>query len=160
MKKSLPFRSWFYFRTGYTQYFSFILAVANMFTVTYYLAIEKNPSLETIFPSFSSYVMISAIVMIPFLIVTGFLHMRRSRAFSSEIEITNESNPYNYVLPPGIHKQIIAPLLLQLLVISRKLHAKEKLSASELEYISTLQNTLEKLNQGGMLDMPKKFDNL
>ena len=120
MKKSLMFRSWYYFRAGYSQYFGFILAMMNMLTLTYYLALDNNDIFSLIFPSFSSYVIISSMVGIPLLIIIGFLHMRRSRGYSSETEIVNESIPYNYKLPPGIHKEILAPLLLQLLIFSRK----------------------------------------
>lgn len=160
MKKSIPFRSWFYFRTGYSQYFSFILAVANMFTITYYLAIEKNNTLEFIFPSFLSYIVISSIIGIPLLVLAGFLHMRRSRAFTSEIEITNESNPYNYKLTPGIQKEIFAPLLLQLLTLTRKSFSSEKLSMDEIEQLKKLDEKLDYLAKGGMLEIPKKFDDL
>lgn len=160
MTKSLPFRAWYYFRMGYVQYFSFILAVANMFTITYYLAIEKNHTLEFIFPSFSSYVIISSVIGIPLLVLAGFLHMRRSRAFTSEVEIATESNPYNYKLTPGIQKEVYAPLLLQLLVLARKSTSSEKLSIDEIEQLKKLDEKLDYLAKGGMLDIPKKFDNL
>ena len=160
MKKSIPFRSWFYFRTGYSQYFSFILAVANMFTITYYLAIEKNHTLEFIFPSFSSYIIISSIIGIPLLVLAGFLHMQRSRAFTSEIEITNESNPYNYKLTPGIQKEIFAPLLLQLLTLTRKSFSSEKLNIDEIDQLKKLDEKLDYLAKGGILEIPKKFDDL
>ena len=160
MTKSIPFRSWYYFRTGYTQYFSFILAVANMFTITYYLAIEKNQTLEFLFPSFSSYVVVSSIIGIPLLILAGFLHMRRSRAFISEIDITNESSPYNYKLIPGIQKEVFAPLLLQLLILTRKSFSTEKLSMDEIEQLKKLDEKLDYVAKGGMLEIPKKFDDL
>jgi hypothetical protein len=160
MKKSIPFRAWFYFRTGYSQYFSFILAVANMFTITYYLAIEKNHTLEFIFPSFSSYIMISSIMGIPLLVLAGFLHMRRSRAFASEAEILTESNPYNYKLIPGIQKDVFVPLLLQLLVLTRRSFSSEKLNIDEIDKLKKLSEKLDHLTKGGMLEIPKKLDDL
>ena len=160
MTKSIPFRSWYYFRTGYTQYFSFILAVANMFTITYYLAIEKNHTLEFVFPSFSSYIIISSIIGIPLLVLAGFLHMRRSRAFTSEAEITNESNPYNYKLTPGIQKEVFAPFLLQLLILTRRSFSSEKLNIDETDQLKKLCEKLDYLVKGGMLEIPKKFDDL
>lgn len=158
MKKSLPFRTWYYFRTGYTQYFAFIIAVLNMFTITYYLAIE-NSSINSIFPSFSSYVIISSVIGIPLLIALGFIHMRKSAAFRSESEITSESNPYNYKLLPGIHKEVLAPLLLELLKLLRKSDASE-LSDEETKRLNELDEKLDFLARGGMLDIPKKFDGL
>lgn len=160
MKKSIPFRSWYYFRTGYSSYFSFILALANMFTLTYYLSVEKNSALEIIFPSFTAYVIISSVVVIPLVALLGYIHMRRSKAFFSEAQITNESNPYNYKLPPGISQEIIAPLLLQLLVFTRKSNLKENLTPDEESQFKELSDKLDKLNKDGMLKIPKKFDDL
>ena len=72
MKKgSSGFRFWYYFRSGYGTYFAFILAATNTLTVTYYLAIEKFPGLQEIFPSFGQYILIIACVGIPLLTVIG-----------------------------------------------------------------------------------------
>ena len=158
MKKSLMFRSWYYFRAGYSQYFALILARVNMRTLTYYLALNNNEIFATFFPSFSAYVIISSIIGIPLLIVIGFLHMRRSRGYSSETEIANESIPYNYKLPPGIQKEIIAPLLLQLLIFSRKSLTNEKISSEESIQTKQILDKLKKIETDGTLDMPKKFD--
>ena len=160
MTKSLKFRAWYYFRTGYTQYFVFIIAVLNMYTLTYYLAIEKTFALQSIIPSFSTYVIVSSIIGIPMLIILGFLHMRRSRAFSSEIQITSESNPYNYKLLPGIHKEVLAPLLLELLKLSRKSLSSENLNEKEVAQLKKLDEKLDLLAKRGELEMPKKFDDL
>ena len=56
-KISKIFRYWFYFRIGWSQYFAFIFAAINTLTVTYFLAIEKYPALQAIFPSFLQYVL-------------------------------------------------------------------------------------------------------
>ena len=53
-KKNLSFRGWYYFRTGWSTYFAFILAAINTLTVTYFLAIENYPSLKLVFPSFDT----------------------------------------------------------------------------------------------------------
>ena len=50
-KNNIGFRGWYYFRTGWTTYFAFILAAINTLTVTYFLAIENYPILKSIFPS-------------------------------------------------------------------------------------------------------------
>ena len=42
-KRSLLFRSWYYFRMGWSMYFAFIMAATNTLVVTYYLAIESIP---------------------------------------------------------------------------------------------------------------------
>lgn len=160
MKKKLHFRSWFYFRTGYTQYFAFVLAIANMLTTTYYLAIVKNPLLGNIFTSFSIYIIIFSVIGIPLLTIIGFIHMRRSFVYSSEQDILQESWPYNYYLLPGIQKEIVAPLLHDLLMLGRKSISDENITESETKKLNELQQKLEFLVSGGSLDMPKKFGKL
>ena len=49
MEKNLTFRGWFYFRTGWATYFAFIVAAVNALTVTFFLAIDKYPTLSVIF---------------------------------------------------------------------------------------------------------------
>ncbi len=157
MKKKLPFRSWYYFRIGYAQYFAFILALGNMFTITYYLVITNDPSFKTIFPSFSLYVIVSSIVGIPLLMLVGFVHMKRSHAFTSEQDITVESNPYSYKLAPGIQRECMAPLYLELLRLGRKSLSDEKLTDTELTKLQDLEKKLDLIASGGSL--PKSSEN-
>ena len=77
-KRNLGFRSWYYFRTGWSTYFAFILAAINTLTVTYFLAIENYPSLKTVFPSFEQYIIIIVSIGIPLLITVGYIHFNRS----------------------------------------------------------------------------------
>ena len=89
------FRSWFYFRNGWSLYLAFIFAAVNALTVTYFLAIEKYPLLQTIFPSFPVYVVIVAGLGIPILILIGYVHHKKSEAFKSEADIYLEVNRYH-----------------------------------------------------------------
>ena len=94
MKQNLGFRFWFYFRSGWSSYFAFMLAALNTLTVTYYLAIDKYPILQSIFPSFIQYVVILVSIGIPLLIIVGYAHWKRTPAYRSEADIWMESNPY------------------------------------------------------------------
>jgi len=71
-----------------------MLAALNTLTVTYYLAIEKYPLLQTIFPSFFQYVLIIVSIGVPVLILVGYAHWKRTPAYRSEADIWMESNPY------------------------------------------------------------------
>ena len=107
------FRFWYYFRSGYGTYFAFILAAINTLTVTYYLAIEKFPVLQAAFPSFGQYILIIACIGIPLLTVIGYIHYKRTAAFSSEMDVQIEANPYVYKLPKnGWWQQALFPLFL------------------------------------------------
>ena len=81
MGKLKGFRGWYYFRMGWSTYFAFIFAAINTLTVTYYLAIEKVPSLVFIFPSFFQYVLILSGIGIPLLVLIGYAHFKRPKAF-------------------------------------------------------------------------------
>jgi len=160
LKKHLSFRLWFYFRTGYGQYFAFIIALFNMFTITYYLLLDNISSLDVIFPSFSSYVIISSIIGIPSLVILGFVHIRKSHAYKSEADITTESHPYMYKLLPGITAECLAPLYLELLRFGRKSLSNKKLTDDEIKKLHELETKLELISKGGSLTIPKKFDDL
>jgi len=108
--KKLPFRSWYYFRIGWSTYFAFIFAAINTLTVTYYLAIENIPALKDVFPSFATYGISLAIIGIPLLVLFGYVHFKKSQAFKSEADVMVESNPYYFKLPPGYTKDVLFPL--------------------------------------------------
>jgi len=147
-KKSLPFRAWFYFRQGWATYFAFIFAAVNTMVVTYYLAIEKLPYLKEIFPNFVIYLTVLTSIGIPLLIFIGYVHYKRSSAISEEVEITYESNPYIYKIPPGWNKEVVFPLYSLTLDILMKISKNEKLSGEELNQIDEMKNKISQLMEG------------
>ena len=93
-KKSMSFRAWFYFRTGWATYFAFIFAAVNTLVVTYYLAIDNISFLQQIFPTFGHYVISVILIGIPVLVGAGYIHFKKSPGFKSEADIAIESNPH------------------------------------------------------------------
>jgi len=148
-RSRLPFRSWYYFRTGYGTYLAFILAAINMMVVVYYLAIKNVPSLETVFPSFAIWALTITAGGIPLGVFLGWLHVKRSAAYRSEVDIQVEANPYYYKLPPGYWVEVFAPTYLELLRLNLKLLNKEPLTEEEQKQIKELQKKLENLINGG-----------
>ena len=145
MSQNLLFRSWFYFRTGWQTYFAFILAAINTLTVTYFLAIENYPSLQTVFPSFEIYILITVSIGIPLLIFIGYVHFKRSRSFKSEADVLIESNPYQR--RNTVNSEIILRLNLQLMSTLLKVAKKEDLSEEEIEEITQLHDEILKLSK-------------
>ena len=144
---------------GWGTYFAFLLAGVNTLTVTYYLAIENLPFLKEIFPSFQSYIIIITIIAIPTLITIGWLHFRRTAAYGSEAEITIESNPYYYKVPPGYHREVIFPLYLEMIQFIIRTSKNEKLAEDDLSKITELQKKVEVLMKGGQIGSPRNpFD--
>lgn len=155
MRKKLGFRAWYYFRQGWGTYFAFIFSAVNTLTVTYYLAIEKAPALKEIFPSFLIYSAVVTIVGIPLLIGIGYFHFKRSAAYSSEQDITAESNPYLFKLPPGYWLEVLFPLYLVITDMMVKLSKNEKLTDEELNQINELRKKINVLLKGGYIGHPK-----
>ncbi|MCV0410576.1 hypothetical protein [Nitrosopumilus sp.] len=143
MEKHLGFRAWFYFRNGWSLYFAFIFAAINTLTVTYYLAIERIPSLLLIFPSFLHYIVIVTFVGIPLLIFIGYAHYKKTAAFRSEVDISMETNPYQRRMV--VNTEAILRLNLKLLDLILKSSAVEKASKEDLENIVVLQNEISQL---------------
>jgi amino acid permease len=130
-KNNIFFRSWYYFRTGWSTYFAFILAAINTLTVTYFLAIENYPDLKSIFPSFEQYVTIIMLIGIPLLVFVGYIHFKRTRAFKSEIDVLIESNPYQR--RNTVNGEINLKLNLKLISMLIKLSKNESLSENDIK---------------------------
>ena len=135
MTENFGFRSWFYFRMGWGTYFAFIFAAINTLTVTYYLAIERIPTLITIFPNFLQYILIISAIGVPLLIIVGYIHYKRTLAFKSEIDVTMESNPYQRRNIVNIH--LILESIMQTNQLLLKLSKNEKLSEMEIGEINS-----------------------
>ena len=140
MKRNTGFRGWFYFRIGWSTYFAFLFAAVNTLTVTYYLAIERAPFLQTIFPSFVQYVLIVGAIGVPLLLLIGYVHYKRSAAYRSEADIWIESNPYQARWL--VNSELILSLNVRLTELVLKLTKNEKLSESELDEITKLQEEI------------------
>ena len=146
MKNNIGFRAWYYFRTGWSVYFAFIFAAINTLTVTYFLAIDNYPILKEIFPSFLHYIVIVIMVGIPFLILIGYAHFKRTASFKAEADINMEANPHwKRILQ---NTEVLLPSYVALLELVLKLSKNEKLSADEVSQISNLKNNLDEHIKG------------
>ena len=134
------FRAWFYFRQGWSTYFAFIFAGINTLTVTFYLAIEKYPILQQIFPTFGQYVLIIAGIGIPLLAVVGYAHYKKTPSYRAEADVWVESNPYwARVL---VNSEIILKSNQTLMQLITKILRNEKLSNEDFEQISKFQKEI------------------
>ncbi len=154
-KKNIWFRSWYYFRTGWSTYFAFILAAINTLTVTYFLAIDNYPVLKAVFPSFEQYIIIIVSIGVPLLVLIGFVHFKRTQAFKSEVDVLIESNPYQR--RNTVNAELNLRLNLKILAMMLKISKKESFSELEIQEIGELsdeiKNLSEKRNIKNNLDM-------
>ena len=135
------FRSWYYFRMGWSTYFAFVFAAVNTLTVTYFLAIENYPILKEVFPTFAIYIIILAGIGIPLLTLIGYVHFKRTPAYRSETAINYESNPYNRRLL--VNSELILNLNAKLIELILKMSQGEKISNDEISNVTKIQDELK-----------------
>ena len=141
MVENLAFRAWFYFRNGWSMYFAFIFAAINTLTVTYFLAIERVPALQVIFPSFFQYVAIVSLIGVPMLIGIGYAHYKRTKARKAEVDIGFETSTYQRRFI--VNTEIILHLNLRLTEMLMKLTHGEKLTENEIKKIQAYKEDIE-----------------
>ena len=141
MAENSAFRAWFYFRNGWSMYFAFIFAAINTLTVTYFLAIERAPSLQAIFPSFFQYVLIVSLIGVPLLIGIGYAHWKRTKARKAEVDIGFETNPYQRRFV--VNTEIILHLNLRLIEMLMRSTSGEKLTENEMKEIRVYKDDIE-----------------
>ena len=74
---------------------------------------------------------------IPLLVITGYIHYKKSAAFKAEADINLETNPhFRRIL---INTELLLSSYLQLTAVLIKLSKNEKLTDSQFEEISKLQ---------------------
>jgi hypothetical protein len=161
MRKNLVYRSWFYFRQGWSVYFAFIFAAANTMVTTYFLAIENMPVLKSVFPSFGIYVVTMLIIGVPLLILVGYVHFRKIPAFTEEADISVTSNPFIYKAYPGWQTEVIFPFYALMGTMMAKISKGEKLDATELKDLDEIQKKIKSLLDGGYVgsNMPSSMNN-
>ena len=142
MTRNPGFRGWFYFRMGWSTYFAFIFAAINTLTVTFYLAIDKYPDLNWLFPTFFHYILITSAIGIPFLILIGYVHYKRSAARKAEVDISYETDAYK--ARTLVNTEITIALNMKLLDIITKISKKEEIPNQEYQEIEQLREKLVK----------------
>lgn len=150
MAKNYFFRSWFYFRQGWSTYFAFLFAAINTLTVTYYLAIENYPILHSFFPSFLIYVLVAASISIPLLILIGYIHYKKSNAFKAEADIYIESNPHTRRIL--LNTEMMLKLFVQVIDSTIKNSNGEKLTDDEMKKIITTRQELSEYINANTID--------
>jgi len=150
-------RAWFYFRIGYATYLTFVLGFVSTLITVYYLAIKSVPDLLSLFPRFVPFAILCTIVGVPVSVSVGWLHYKRGPAYTSEIDIQMEANPYYFKFPPGYNKEVVGPVYLELLLLVKKLSATQGLlDETDKRTIDDLERKLRILNDGGYVGTPRR----
>ena len=156
-RKNYLTRFWYYFRIGYGTYLTFLLGYVSTLITVYYLAIKNLPYLLNLFPHFETFPIIATVIGAPMSVVIGWLHLKRSHAYSSEADITVESNPYSYKLTPGKESEAFAPSYLEILrLVGKLLKSQNLLSKEDESRIADIENKLQTLIDGNMVGNPRR----
>jgi len=148
-------RVWYYFRTGYSLYLALPVGVFNTIVIVYYLLVPNVEQLRLVFSSFVIFLLIAALVAAPVAVGLGWIHMKRSPAYTSEMDISVEANPYYYKIPPGYSREAYAPLYLELLQLTKRLlEAQNLLKPDDRNRIEELERKMRTLIQGGYVGTP------
>jgi hypothetical protein len=79
----------------------------------------------------------------------GYIHYKKTPAFSTEIDINVEANPYMYKLVPGWMKNAQFPVYLLMLNMMIKMSKNEKMSSEDIQMMTEIQKDLKHLIDGG-----------
>lgn len=132
--------------------------MSTLITV-YYLAIKNIPSLLDVFPRFVPFAILATVTGVPLSVAIGWVHLKRSRLYSSEADIAIEANPYQYKLGPGKDIEVNGPTQLVYLQLLRKLAERSGLlTESEKAEIAQLEHKLVTLLKGGYVGTPRRRD--
>ena len=156
MAKNLGFRSWYYFRTGWSTYFAFIFAAINTLTVTYFLAIENYPVLKEVFPTFTIYIIILAGIGIPILTLVGYFHFKRTPSYRAEATVMYETNPFARRM--FVNSELTLQINQKLIDLILRISKNEKISGDDISRIYEIQEKLNKFTDERTLSNKKDLE--
>ena len=93
------------------------------------------------------------VVGIPVLIMLGYAHYKKTKAFRSEMDVFIESNPYQR--RNIVNSTILVSLTMKINEMMFKLAKNEKLTSKEIEEVEKLQNEVKEFTDDRKLS-PKK----
>ncbi len=166
--RKLLYRSWFYFRTGYSIYIAFFIGFFSNIIVIYSLGIQpaiKSGSalgqyLQFAFPHLTNFVAIAAVVVTPLCIYAGLLHMKKTGAFAAEASVALESNPYVYKLVPGKEQEVFAPLMvLTVKGLAKVMEQTRVMTAKEKQEFDSVLSKADSLLAGNVVGVPRQREN-
>lgn len=155
-KQRRGLRLFFYFRQGYGIYLALLIGVANVFTSTYFLAVERIPFIKSVFPTFEVYVITLILIGLPVISIFGWFHYKKAGTYSAELSIAQQNHVYNYKWLPGYHKEVFSHAYLAIFRATLKRVKSEKLSDEEIENMKNIEKKLQDLIDGGIAGNPPK----
>jgi hypothetical protein len=103
---------------------------------------------------------LATVIGVPLSVAVGWVHLKRSRLFSSEQDISIEANPYNYKTTPGKETELSWPILLLLIRMLRRLvESKGMMTDTEKLEADQLEDKILALLEGRYVGTPRRGTN-
>ena len=152
------YRSWYYFRIGYGTYLTFPLGYIGFLALIYqYFVLPVNLNLGILTSNVLYFEITVAFAITPAGVLLGYLHLKHTRAWQSEVDIGVEANPYVYKLTPGKEQEAYAPITLVTLQILRKIAERDGiLSVQEKKQVLDLEQKMNVLLEGKFVSKPRR----
>jgi hypothetical protein len=145
---------------GYSTYLTFVLGYVTTLVTVYYLAIKNVPSLLTLFPKFLPFSALATVVGVPLTVIIGWIHLKRSRLYSSETDVGAEANPYNYKSTPGKEIELNWPVSLMYLRLLEKLaETNGLLTEQDRMELQVMKEKMSIIIKGGYIGSPRRTTN-
>lgn len=156
----LLYRSWYYFRMGYSVYIAFFIGFFGNIVVIYKLAIEPVdiPWLASLFPRLTIFVAVALLFTVPVSVYIGLYHMKRTGAFAAEASVATESNPYIYKAAPGKEREVFLPLMiLTAKGLAKVMDQQQTLTSSEREEFQAVLSKANMLLEGQAVGVQRRM---
>ncbi len=154
------YRIWYYFRVGYSTYLSLPISFIGFLTIVYATIIQPlNASgpLSYVTSNVVAFLATIAAFVTPIAVLAGYLHLKFTGAWPSELDITVEANPYNYKAIPGKERDARIPYELMTLQLLRRIAEREGIiSNEELKILAGIEFKMRLLIEGKMVSTPNR----
>jgi hypothetical protein len=151
--RRLVWRSWSYFRLGYGTYLALLIGVFSNIIVIYKLFLAEDPTLLAIFPHITNFMLVSIPAGTVASILVGYIHFKRTRAFQTDVIISTEVNPYNWISVPGKERELTVPVAILQLECQRALLKAQGVWTDKMELETNRAiGAFEKLRRGERMD--------
>jgi hypothetical protein len=86
-------------------------------------------------------------------IIVGYIHFKRTRAFQTDVIISTEVNPYNWISVPGKERELTVPVTILQLECQRALLKAQGVWTEKMELETNRAiAAFEKLRRGERMD--------
>lgn len=124
--------------------------------IIYELALKDVPAIASYIPHLYIFFIIALLTLTPISVLAGLYHIRRTGAFSAEVSVMTESNPYMYKAIPGKEREVVLPLMiLTAKGLAKVMEQQHSMTSEERKEFQTILDQANALLEGASVGLPK-----